>query len=141
MIRLIPTILLLLSMTPVPAHAAGMDAADLAVTKALSEALQRDGVARIEVTLDLTAELAANLGQTAAGKGVHPVVFDIVMMAAQGPMQLEQAGKFHLLRIAATEIVVGKILEMKEVLAVYLDTEPLDAGSPPAMGGGSCPPS
>ncbi len=133
MIRSTTVSALLLSLVAVTAHAAGPDAglakidvSSLAVSKALSETLARDGVARIEVTLDLTKKrTAAELEHPVADTDVHPAVFDIAMMAARGPMQLDPAGDFHLLRIAATTPAVNKILGMKEVVAVRLDDAPV----------------
>ena len=114
--------------------------ADLAVNQELFEALERDGEARIEVTLDLSAELSTDLKHPAVGSGVHPVVFDLAMMSAQGPMRLEQAGDFHLLQIAARADAVGKILEIKEVLTVRLDSNPPEPALP-VKNGSPCVPS
>ena len=132
---------LLLSLAAATVHAAGLDTekgqpgvADLVVNKALADALAQDGVARVEVTLDLT-ETQADIDHPTAGSGIHPAVFDLAMKAAGGPMKLEQAGRFHLLRIAATKPVVAEAVRMEEVVAVHLDdTMPVESRV-----GGSCP--
>lgn len=75
--------------------------APLAVGQALSEALERDGMARIEVTLDLTERPATDLDHSTTGSDVHPAVFDIAMMAAPGTMKLDQVGTLHLMRLGS----------------------------------------
>ena len=137
MTRLTTAFLLLSCLVPSSMNAAvsgaeksRMIGAGLSIDHALTEALERNGVARIEVTLDLNEKLVPGLAHPAADSGVHPAVFDIAMMAAPGPMKLDQAGGFHLIRIAASETAIGRILEMKEVVALYLDTEPVEAQRP-----------
>ncbi len=127
MTRLISASLLLLAIFPFSVRAADLD-----VDHALSEVLKHEGVARIEVTLDLNEKRDADRDHIATGSGIHPTVFDIAMMAAPGPMNIDKAGDFHLLRIAANTAVVGKVLEMGEVVALHLDTKPL-ANSGPAQ--------
>ena len=147
MIRLALTSLLLLSMIPVSANVAEatpgqgeMDATGLVVNQTLAEALKRETVVRIEITLDLTEELANDLEHPAMKSSVHPVVFDIAMMASQGPMQLDPAGKFHLFRLAASTPVVDKISKMKEVVAMHLDTKPLEEEQSLVKKSGDCLP-
>lgn len=139
MIRSSCALLLVLSLLlfPVSAQAvgaaagpAGNDAVDLAVGQALAAALARQDVVRVEVTLDLTAALGRDLDHPAAGSGVHPAVFDLAMMAAPGPMKLQEAGDFHLFQLAATRETLAKILGMKEVLAVALDDTPAEGPAP-----------
>ncbi len=135
MIRFVFVFLLLPTVLHLPSHAAASSAekdlvigSDLAIGHALSEAIKRNGVARIEVTLDLNEKLAPDLDHPAADSDVHPTVFDIAMMAARGPMALDQAGTFHRLHLTASEATIGKILEMKEVVAVHLSTDPVEDG-------------
>ena len=139
MIRLISAFLVLFSLAPEATNAAvagaeksRLNGAGLAIDFELAEALEQNGVARIEVTLDLNQELTPDLDHPANGSDVHSAVFDIAMMAAPGPMKLDQAGTFHRLRLAASEAAIGSILEMKEVLAVHLEPETLESSLPEA---------
>ncbi len=111
MIRLISTVFVLLSIASVSAFAedsAKFEPQAVSINQSLADALERDGVARIEVTLDLTGGLAEDAKHPATDSGVHPAVFDIAMMAAQGPMQLDTAGDFHLFRLTATQAALDK---------------------------------
>ncbi len=131
MMRSVVLVLLVLSMVSLPMHAtdrAGAGVGDLAVSKALAEALERDGVARIEATLDLRGTRDAHAEHPTADSDVHPVVFDLAMMAAPGAMQIDQAGDFQLLKIAINRDGLARALAMPEVVSVRLDTDaPADA--------------
>ncbi len=117
MTRLIPASLLLLALAPTSLRASNLD-----IDTALSDVLKREGIAPVEVTLDLTGRRDTNREHPAADSGVHPTIFDIAMMAAPGPLTLNEAGTFHTLNLVATESAVNQILEMNEVVALRLDS-------------------
>lgn len=123
---LLSTVLLL----PLAAFAASGSEApdreiDLAVSHDLAEALARDGVAPVAITLDLTVPAKAD--HPAAQTDVHPTVFDIAMLSAGAVPRLEPTGDLHVLHIDAGEAALGQILAMEEVVAVELGEAP-DAG-------------
>ncbi len=141
----IPLVILMLTIVPILALAAAaepgpvrMERVAPGVGDALAAAMERDGMARVELTLDLNERSTESRDSPAAGSGVHPAVFDLVMMASGGPMQIDQAGDFHLLRLGTSKAALPGMLAFPEVVAVRLDSKPLSAG-PIVSNRGACP--
>ncbi len=141
MIRLTFSFLFLLTLVDLPTPATGQAPAQterLSVNQELTDVLERDGVAPIMITLDLTKKSLGHVEHPASDSDVHPTVFDLAMMAAPGALELSQAGSFHVLRLTVTDAALDQVLGRDEVVAVDLDSSSVEVVGLPTVKT-SCP--